>query len=81
MTALKITEDILLEDLFRVLPEAREVLSEYGYRKIQELDIEDVVGSKLTLRGFLKLMDVSDELSVNIIKQIQELYNRRLEES
>jgi len=81
MTALKITEDILLEDLLRVLPEAREVLSQYGYQKIQKLDIEDVVADKLTLRGFLKLMDVSDELSVKIIKQIQELYNRKLEES
>ncbi len=81
MTALKISEDILLEDLFKILPEAREVLLQCGYGKIQDLDIEDVVADKLSLRGFLKLMDVSEEGTVKIIKQIQELYNRKLEES
>ena len=81
MTALKISEDIILEDLFRVLPEAREVLLQCGYGKIQDLDIEDVVADKLSLRGFLKLMEVSEEDTAKIIKQIQELYNRKLEES
>ncbi len=81
MTALKITDDILLVDLFMLLPEAREVLKDYGYKKIQELDIEDVVSDKLSLRGFLKLMEASEEDSIKIIKQIQDLYNRKLEES
>ncbi len=81
MTALKISEDILLEDLFKILPEAREVLLRCGYGKIRDLDIEDVVADKLSLRGFLRLMEVSDEETTKIIKQIQELYNKKLEES
>ncbi len=81
MTALKITEDILLEELLNIVPESKNVLYEYNYSKIEELEIEDVINDKLTLRGFLKLMDVAEEETGRIIKQIQELYNRRLEET
>jgi hypothetical protein len=80
MTGLKITEDILLEELFRILPESREVLVRAGYEKIRELDIEDVVADKLTLRGFIRLMDIPEEKAGKIIREIQELYNRKLEE-
>ncbi len=81
MTGLKITEDILLEELLSMVPESKNVLYEYNYSKIEELEIEEVVNDKLTLRGFLKLMDVPEEETGRIIKQIQELYNRRLEET
>lgn len=80
MTGLKISEDILLEELFKLIPESRDILMEFGYSRIRELDIEDVVADKLTLRGFMRLMDISEGEAGRIIKQIQDLYNRKLEE-
>ena len=80
MTLMKISEDILLKDLFEILPESRSVLMEKGYSKIVELDVEDVVVDKLTLRGLLRLSGLSGEEAARVIQHIQDLYNKKLEE-
>ncbi len=80
MTAVKISEDILLIELFRILPESRDILMEVGYRRIRELDIEEVVTDKLTLRGFTRLVNLPEGEAGKIFKQIQDLYNKKLEE-
>jgi len=81
MTAVKITEDILLKELFEIFPEAIEVLMDYGYGRLKELDVEDVVIDKLTLKGFFRLMNIREEEAGRLIREIQTLYNKKLEET
>ncbi|HAV40307.1 MAG: DUF1858 domain-containing protein [Aquificota bacterium] len=75
----RITFDISLTELFQSIPEAKEVLMKYGYSKLVEEDIEDVVVDKLTLKGFCRLMDLDEEAQGNLWQEIQDLY-RKVEE-
>ncbi len=80
MTTVKITEDILLKELFKLIPESKELLKPYGFLKIEKLNIEDVVTDKLSLKGFLKLMGYGEGTVGAVLKDIQILYNKKLEE-
>lgn len=73
----RITLDTKLVELFRVLPQAKEVLVKYGYNRLVEEDVEDVVVDKLTLKGFCRLMDLDEEAQGNLWQEIQNLYRRR----
>lgn len=75
----RITLDISLTELFQNMPQAKEVLMRYGYSKLVEEDIEDVVVDKLTLKGFCRLMDLDEEAQGNLWQEIQDLY-RKVEE-
>ncbi len=81
MTAVKISEDILLKELFEIFPESKEILKNYGYGKLIELGIEDVVIDKLSLKGFFRLMGLGEEEAGKVVREIHSLYNKRLEES
>lgn len=70
----RITFDTKLSELFEILPSAKKVLMEYGYGKLLEEDIEDVVIDKLTLKGFCRLMDLDEEDQENLWRDIQNLY-------
>ncbi len=80
MTTVKITEDILLKELFELFPEARDLLIPHGYSRIIELDVEEVVVDKLSLKGFFRLAGVGEEEFGSRIREIQALYNKKLEE-
>ncbi|RLJ71032.1 hypothetical protein BCF55_1321 [Hydrogenivirga caldilitoris] len=80
MTTVKITEDILLKELFELFPEAKELLKPYGYSKVVDLGIEEVVVDKLSLKGLLRLGEVEEERFGEVIREIQSLYNKKLEE-
>ncbi len=80
MTLQKISEDTLLKDLFEALPESKDILMEYGYSKIVEFDVEDVVVDKLTLKGLLRLAGFGEKETVEVVRKIQALYNKKLEE-
>lgn len=69
----RITFDTKLVELFEVLPSSREVLMKYGYKKLLEEDIEDVLIDKLTLRGFCRLMDLDEEDQEKLWQEIQNL--------
>ncbi|MFN7065133.1 MAG: DUF1858 domain-containing protein [Aquificaceae bacterium] len=70
----RITFDTKLIDLLKAFPEAKDVLMKYGYRKLLEEDIEDVVVDKLTVKGFCRLMDLDEEDQENLWRKIQNLY-------
>jgi|UniRef100_A0A7C2VE94 hypothetical protein len=72
----RITLDISLTELFQNMPQAKEVLMRYGYSKLVEEDIEDVVVDKLTLKGFCRLMDLDEEAQGNLWQEIQDLYRK-----
>lgn len=80
MSGIKLTEDILLCELLELVPECRESLMEVGYKRIIDLDVEDIVTDKLSLKGFFRLMGLEEGQALNVLKQIQDLYNRKLEE-
>ncbi len=80
MTSVKISEDILLEELFKLFPEARDILLEYGYSKILELGVEEVVVDKLSIKGLFRLVGREEEELMSVIREIQNLYNKKLEE-
>lgn len=80
MTNVKITDDILLSELFELFPEGRDFLMEYGYGRIAELGIESVVTDKLSVKGLVRLFCAREEESGALIKKIQNLYNKKLEE-
>ncbi len=75
MTGVRINEDILLSELFEILPEAKEILENYGYSKIRE--VEDVVLDKLSLKGFCRLVGMEEGEVAKVVKEISDLYNSK----
>jgi len=80
MSALRITEDILLKELFDLFPHSREILKAYGYSRLIELGIEEVVVDKLSLKGLLKLMGYEEGKAGVILKEIQNSCHKKPEE-
>ncbi|MCS6875643.1 MAG: DUF1858 domain-containing protein [Aquificaceae bacterium] len=70
----RITLDTKLSELMERMPEVKDILMRYGYRTIEEEDIEDILLDKLTLKGFCRLMDLDDEAQGNLWQEIQDLY-------
>ena len=70
----RITLDTKLSELIKRMPEVKDILMRYGYRTIEEEDIEDILLDKLTLKGFCRLMDLDDEAQGNLWQEIQDLY-------
>jgi len=78
MAVMKLTEDILLKELFEVLPQAKEILSHYGYSKILEDETDLLLEQRLTLKGFMNLMDLSEKEREELWNRIQQEYNKNL---
>ncbi len=79
MAITRLTLDVNLLDLFEELPEARDLLKDHGLKKLEELDILDVVADKLTLRGFFKLMNIDELTQGKLWQEIQNMYSRKME--
>ncbi len=79
MPITRLTLDITLSTLFEELPETKEVLKEHGLKRLEELDILDIVADKLTLRGFFKLMDIDELTQGKIWQEIQNMYSKKME--
>ncbi len=78
MAVMKLTEDILLKELFEVLPQAKEILSRYGYSKILEDKTDILLEQRLTLKGFMNLVNLSEEEREELWNTIQQEYNKKL---
>lgn len=70
----RITFDANLKQLIEEQPKIKELLYDYGLKKLEEEDIADVVLDKLTLKGFFRMMDLDDETQGLIWEKIQHLY-------
>ena len=79
MAITRLTLDVNLLDLFEELPEAKDLLKDHGLKKLEELDILDVVADKLTLRGFFKLMNIDELTQGKLWQEIQNMYSRKME--
>jgi len=80
MSAIKLSEDTPLKELFELVPETRNLLHKYGYSRILELDVEDIVIDKLSIRGLFRLCGIGEEELVSVLREIQSLYNKKLED-
>ncbi|WP_461829076.1 DUF1858 domain-containing protein [Aquifex sp.] len=78
MAVMKLTEDIVLKDLFEVLPQAKEILSQYGYNKLVQDKTDQLLDHRLTLKGFMNLMNLSEEKREELWNKIQQEYNKKL---
>ncbi len=78
MAVIKLTEDILLKDLFEVLPQAKEILFQYGYGKFIGDRTDKLLNNRLTLKGFMNLMNLSEEKREELWNRIQQEYNKKL---
>ncbi|RMG99217.1 MAG: hypothetical protein D6699_08675 [Aquificota bacterium] len=72
----RLSWDIKLQELIQECKQAKEVLSKYGYTKLEEEDIEDIVIDKLTLKGFCRLVDLDEESQEKLWQEILDLYKR-----
>lgn len=70
----RLTLDVNLKELLENEPKVRDILYTYGINKLEELDVEDIVLDKLTLRGFFRLMDLDDETQGFLWEKMQHLY-------
>ncbi len=78
MAVMKLTEDILLKDLFEILPQAKDILSKYGYDRLVEDKTDKLLDHRLTLRGFMNLMNLSEDKRGELWNKIQQEYNKKL---
>lgn len=73
----KLTEDIPLTSLFEFMPESKEVLMEYGLKKIIDDGVYDIIVPRLTLKGFMNLMNLPEEKRELLWSKLEELYNKK----
>lgn len=73
----KLTEDIPLTSLFEFMPESKEVLMEYGLKKIINDGVYDIIVPRLTLKGFMNLMNLPEEKRELLWSKLEELYNKK----
>ena len=77
MVVFKLTEDTPLTELFNNIPETKEVLMKYGLKKLIDDKVEDIVVKRLTIKGFMKLMNLSEEQKEELWIEIENLYNNK----
>lgn len=77
----KLTEDIPLTSLFEFMPESKEVLMEYGLKKIINDGVYDIIVPRLTLKGFMNLMNLPEEKRELLWSKLEELYNKKITEA
>lgn len=72
----RLSWDIKLEELIQNCAQAKEVLRKYGYTRLEEEDIEDIITDKLTLKGFCRLVDLDEESQEKLWREILDLYRQ-----
>jgi len=78
---MKLTEDTLLTSLFEFIPESKELLMEYGLKKIIDDGVYDIIVPRLTLKGFMNLMNLPEEKREVLWSKLEELYNKKITEA
>lgn len=69
----KLSMDMVLFELFEVVPEAQELLMNYGLKRLIDEDVLDVLGDKLTVNGLFRISKVSEEDKYHIWNKIVSL--------
>jgi len=75
---MKFSEDIPLTTLLENAPECEEILMKYGLKKIKEDGVYEIVVPRLTLRGFITLMNIGEKEREELVSKLEEIYNKKL---
>ncbi|WP_164930650.1 hypothetical protein [Aquifex aeolicus] len=75
---MKFSEDIPLTTLLETAPECEEILMKYGLQKIKEDGVYEIVVPRLTLRGFITLMNLKEKERDELVSKLEEIYNKKL---
>ena len=78
MAVMKLTEDILLKDLFELVPNSKDILLQYGYDRIVQDKTDVLLENRLTLKGFMNLINLSEKEREELWNKIQQEYNKKL---
>lgn len=70
MNTLRVSMDMVLFDLFEIVPESRELLMDYGLSRLIKEDVLDVLGDKLTVNGLFKISKVPEEERYHVWNKI-----------
>ncbi|AAC07018.1 putative protein [Aquifex aeolicus VF5] len=78
VAVMKFSEDIPLTTLLETAPECEEILMKYGLQKIKEDGVYEIVVPRLTLRGFITLMNLKEKERDELVSKLEEIYNKKL---
>ncbi len=68
--ATKLSMDIVLFELFEIVPESQELLMNYGLKRLIDEDVLDVLGDKLTINGLFRISKISEDDKYHIWNKI-----------
>ena len=72
----KLTHNTLIQELLEKYEETFDILFPYGLNKLIENDILEIVAPRLTLEGFFRLFDLSDEDRDKVWKEINKVVKK-----
>ncbi len=72
----KLTHNTLLQELLEKYEETFDVLYPYGLNKLIENDVLEIVAPRLTLEGFFRLFDISEEDRDKLWKEINKIVKK-----
>ncbi|HIO41479.1 MAG TPA: DUF1858 domain-containing protein [Aquifex sp.] len=72
----KLTHNTLLQELLEKYEETFDILFPYGLNKLIEDDILEIVAPRLTLEGFFRLFNLSDEERDKVWKEINKVVKK-----
>ena len=73
MNNVRLSMDMFLMELFEVVPESRNLLMDYGLKKLIEEDVLDVLGDKLSVHGLFRISRVPEEEKYEVWNKIVSL--------
>ncbi len=72
----KLTHNTLLSELLEKYEETFNILYPYGLNRLIEEDILEIVAPRLTLEGFFRLFDLSEEERDKVWKEINKVVKK-----
>ncbi|RUM31015.1 MAG: hypothetical protein DSY32_01595 [Aquifex sp.] len=75
---MRFSEDMPLTTLLEIAPECEEILMNYGLKKIKEDGVYEIVVPRLTIKGFITLMNLKEEQKEELVSKLEEIYNKKL---
>jgi len=72
----KLTHGTLLQEILDKYEESFELLFPYGLNKLIEEDILEIVAPRLTIEGFFRLFDLSEEDRNHLWKELNKLVKK-----
>ncbi len=73
MQGVRLSMDMVLSELFEIVPESRNLLMDYGLKRLVEEDVLDVLSDKLSVNGLFRISRVLEEEKYDVWNKIVSL--------